>query len=93
MSNIVLTRDADACVKCGECIDACPHSGEGSFVNLPVINQTPDEIPEMVHPSNCIGCLSCKDTCRSDAIKVAGIQEIHSVLTDPQIWEKIRRIL
>ena len=93
MTTIILTRDEDACVKCGECVDACPHSGEGSLVKLPVIEQKPNEIPEIIHPANCIGCLSCKDTCRADAIQVEGIQEIHSVLTDPQVWEKIRRIL
>jgi NAD-dependent dihydropyrimidine dehydrogenase PreA subunit len=93
MSNITLTRDKDACVKCGECVDACPHSGEGSFVKLPVITQAPNEIPEIANPENCIGCLSCKDTCRAEAIHVSGINEIHSFLLDPQIWKKTKRIL
>ncbi len=93
MSGIILTRDEDACVKCGECVDACPHSGEGSLVEAPVIIQKAGEIPEIVNPENCIGCLSCKDTCRSEAILVEGIDEIHSFLLDPQVWEKTRRIL
>ncbi len=93
MSKIILTRNEDACVKCGECVDACPHSGENSLVKLPVITQKPDQVPEITNPENCIGCLSCKDTCRSEAISVMGIDEIHSFLLDPQIWEKTKRIL
>ena len=90
---IVLTRDEDACVRCGECVDACPHSGEGKFVKSPVITQDQNEVPQMANPENCIGCLSCKDICRSDAIQVSGINEIHSYLLDAQVWEKLKRIL
>ena len=93
MSKVVLTRDEEACVKCGECVDACPHSGEGSFTKNPVIEQKLGEIPDIVNQENCIACLSCKDTCRSDAILVEGIPEIHSFLMDPQVWEKTKRIL
>ena len=93
MSKIILTRDKEACVKCGECVDACPHSGESSFTKLSVIEQILGEIPEIANPENCIACLSCKDTCRSDAILVSGIPAIHSFLMDPQIWEKTKRIL
>ena len=93
MRMITLTRDEDACVKCGECVDACPHSGEGSFVKDHVITQETQEVPQIANPANCIGCLSCKDTCRSDAIYVTGIDEIHSFLLDPRIWEKTKRIL
>ena len=93
MSNIRLTRDKEACVKCGECVDVCPHSGEGSLVEAHVIIQKPQEVPEIANPENCIGCLSCKDTCRSEAILVEGIAEIHSFLLDQQVWEKTKRIL
>ncbi len=93
MEGLVLTRDEEACVKCAECVDACPHSGDDRLTKLPVIEQKPGEVPEIVNPENCIGCLSCKDTCRSDAIQVSGIPEIHSYLLDEQIWEKTKRIL
>ncbi|MDF1539577.1 MAG: 4Fe-4S binding protein [Candidatus Thorarchaeota archaeon] len=93
MSKIILTRDKEACVKCGECVDVCPHSGENSLVEAHVIIQNPGEIPEIANHENCIGCLSCKDTCRSEAILVEGITEIHSFLLDLQVWEKTRRIL
>jgi 2-oxoglutarate ferredoxin oxidoreductase subunit delta len=93
VSNIILTRDEDACVKCAECVDVCPHSGAESLVADHVIVQKEDEVPSIANPENCIGCLSCKDTCRSEAILVEGVSEIHSFLLDPQVWEKTRRIL
>ena len=77
MSRITLTRDEDACVKCAECVDVCPHSGEGSLVADHVITQVEGEVPTIANPENCIGCLSCKDTCRSEAILVEGVSEIH----------------
>ena len=93
MTTILLTRDEDACVKCGECIDVCPHSGEDSLVKDPVIVQKSDEVPYIANPENCIGCLSCKDTCRAEAIHVEGIEEITSILTDMELLEKIKRII
>jgi NAD-dependent dihydropyrimidine dehydrogenase PreA subunit len=93
MSRIILTRDEEACVKCGECVDVCPHSGANSLVRAHVISQEPNMVPVIANPENCIGCLSCKDTCRSDAIRVEGITEIHSFVMDVQVWEKTRRIL
>lgn len=93
MAGIVLTRDEDACVKCGECEDACPHSGDESLVKDHVILQEPGEVPHIATQENCIGCLSCKDVCRSEAISVTGIDEIESILSDPSVMEKTYRIM
>ena len=92
-NKIVITRDEEICVKCGECIDVCPHSGENSLVKDPVIAQKPGEVPYIANPENCIGCFSCKDTCRAEAIKIEGITEIASILTDFELLEKLKRII
>lgn len=92
MNPIVITRDEEICVKCGECIDACPHSGDGKMVKEAVITQEVGEVPNIITPENCIGCFACKDTCRSEAIQISGVKEIHSILTDISLLENIKRI-
>ena len=93
MHQIIITRDEDSCVKCGECIDVCPHSGDDSLVKDPVIIQEPGEVPYIAHPENCIGCMSCKDTCRSEAIHIEGIEEITSILSDAKTIERVKRFI
>lgn len=90
---IAITRDEDTCVKCGECIDVCPHSGEDSLVKTPVIRQEPGEVPYIENPENCIGCFSCKDTCRSEAIAIEGVEEINSIIVEKRTFEMIKNIL
>lgn len=93
MSKILITRDEETCVRCGECIDVCPHSGDDSFVQDHVITQEEGEVPTISNPVNCIGCYSCKDTCRSEAIHIEGIEEITSILSDEEALNAIQRII
>lgn len=49
--------DADACLACGECYDACPHNAIEYDGEKPVIIQ-----------SKCKSCGKCADVCPEDAI-------------------------
>ncbi len=48
--------DADACVACGACEDACPEEAI-----------TVDEVA-VIDESKCTGCGTCVDTCPEEAI-------------------------
>lgn len=61
--------DRERCVRCGECVDACPQSGE---VQFPVYVRNEEGFPEVANIESCIGCLSCEDRCRALAIEVRG---------------------
>lgn len=51
--------DADACVACGACEDACPEEA----ISV-------DEVA-VVDESKCTGCGSCVDSCPEEAITLA----------------------
>ncbi len=49
--------DADECIACGVCVDACP----SGVLDL-------GDIAEVVDEDNCIACGACLDACPSGAI-------------------------
>jgi ferredoxin len=50
--SVARLTDADACIGCGVCVDACPRSA----IEL-------DELPQ-IHEDLCTGCGECVDACR-----------------------------
>ncbi len=67
----------ERCVRCSECIDVCPQSGEREY---PVYVRGDDGYPQVANIDNCLGCLSCEDSCRAVALRVreAGSREKRS---------------
>ncbi|OFW55658.1 MAG: hypothetical protein A2V52_03115 [Actinobacteria bacterium RBG_19FT_COMBO_54_7] len=59
--------DEERCIRCLECIDICPQSGEFEY---PVFIEGPERTPEVANPESCILCRSCEVNCRAMAIKV-----------------------
>lgn len=59
--------DRERCIGCFECIDVCPQSSNTEF---PVYEKGEDGYPTVVNEDSCIGCLSCEQDCRADAIRV-----------------------
>lgn len=49
--------DADACIACGACADACP-------ADVLEIN----DIAEVVDEDSCVACGSCQEACPAGAI-------------------------
>jgi NAD-dependent dihydropyrimidine dehydrogenase PreA subunit len=64
---LVLRIDRGRCVGCGECIDVCPQTENTEF---PVYEAGEDGFPRVANEESCIGCLSCEQDCRADAISV-----------------------
>lgn len=93
METIIITRDEEICLKCGECVDVCPNSGEKRLVIDPVIIHETDQTPYIANQENCIGCFSCKDACRSEAISIEGIPEIKSILIEDKLYDVLKRII
>jgi heterodisulfide reductase subunit A2 len=73
---IVATVDADACVWCGECAQACPY--EDTIVK---VERDGKEVAE-VRAELCKGCGACVPVCASQAIEVEGY-------TTPQVTAMI----
>ncbi|MDI9589765.1 MAG: 4Fe-4S binding protein [Acidobacteriota bacterium] len=51
--------DADACIACGACVDACP---------VGVLEV--EEVAVAVNEDDCIGCGACVDACPVGAIEI-----------------------
>lgn len=80
--------DRERCIRCGECIEVCPQSGE---VEFPVYVKDEEGFPRVKNADSCIGCLSCEDRCRARAIEVRGERaERLEVLADPRAEAKGR---
>lgn len=61
---ITISIDEKACVSCSLCVDTCP-------TKVFSFNSATD-LPEVTHPEECFGCLSCSEICPSDAIQHSG---------------------
>ncbi|MBW1943937.1 MAG: 4Fe-4S binding protein [Deltaproteobacteria bacterium] len=91
MADFRITRDAERCVACNECIRVCPQSGEDQA--FPVIREHPEEPPDVVHIENCIQCLRCLDTCRASAIIFENYHEVRQVLVDSYLAREAGKII
>ncbi len=61
----------ERCVRCGDCIELCPQSGDS--VSYPVFISAGDtgEI-KVENPESCFGCMTCVEFCRASAVIVSG---------------------
>jgi len=59
--------DRERCIGCFECIDICPQTWKTEF---PVYKRGEDGFPHVANEDSCIGCLSCEQDCRADAIYI-----------------------
>ena len=50
--------DADECIGCGICVDACPQE----------VLEVPGGVAEVVNEDACIGCGECQEACPMGAI-------------------------
>lgn len=72
----LIAVDKSRCVACGECFEFCPQSHFESYDLQPVLKLGEDNMPEVVEPDNCIGCMTCADNCMACAVMVvvAGVE-------------------
>ncbi len=52
--------DADICIVCGDCVDACPGQ---------VFRKTEHGV-EIPHPEECIECRACEEICPVGAVRL-----------------------
>jgi NAD-dependent dihydropyrimidine dehydrogenase PreA subunit len=76
-SNYIAKRDYDACIECGDCVEACPINA------IEAIDGEPPEIDETI----CIGCGVCALSCESEALKLT--RRPQRVFTPEDTFEKI----
>ena len=56
--------DADACIFCCRCIEACP----GNLLDLAPRTGAPGRVARIARPRDCWGCTSCLKECPAGAI-------------------------
>ncbi len=84
-----ISIDANYCVRCGECVEICPQSGERE---MPVFRRGKGERPAVENPGNCILCYSCVEMCRARAISLEGRKRGGIFATDQYVQEKTRGV-
>lgn len=85
--SILIEINARFCRSCGECVEACPQSGERE---KPVLRGGKGQVAEVAFPENCIACLSCAATCRARAIKVNGMKRPPLAAEEAEALSKAR---
>jgi NAD-dependent dihydropyrimidine dehydrogenase PreA subunit len=78
------------CVGCGECIEACPQSGENK--ERPVWRRGEGNRPQLENVDNCIQCFSCVEICRARAISINGSRRVAEILVGEEIGAKTRNV-
>ncbi len=84
---VIIEINARFCRRCGECVEACPQSGDRE---KPVLRGGRGEAAEVANPENCIVCLSCAATCRARAIKVNGVKRPALAVSDLEASAKVK---
>jgi|GEM_PF-3101649 NAD-dependent dihydropyrimidine dehydrogenase PreA subunit len=84
---VLIEINARFCRRCGECVEACPQSGERE---KPVLRGGRGKVAEVAFPENCIACLSCAATCRARAIRVNGVKRPPLAVEEPEVASKIK---
>ncbi len=79
--------DGNYCVRCGECVEVCPQSGERE---MPVFRGGRGERPAVENPGNCILCFSCAEMCRARAISLDGRRRGNVFATGVEVQSKTR---
>ncbi len=88
-----ITRDADRCVSCKECIIVCPQSGEDKVDPVIVPPSEEGKPPEINCIDNCIQCMTCWDFCRSRAIIFANHHEVKRLIKNELALSKVEKII
>lgn len=88
-----ITRDADRCVSCKECIIVCPQSGEDKIDPVIVPASTEGDPPEINCIDNCIQCMTCWDFCRSRAIIFNKHHRVKRLIEDETALFKVSKII
>ena len=88
-----ITRDADRCVHCLECIIVCPQSGQDKSSPVIANADDPGKPPVIQSIENCIECMTCWDFCRSRAISFENAYTVKRLVEDKAVTDKAARIL
>ncbi len=88
-----ITRDAERCVSCKECIIVCPQSGEDKVNSVIVTAFKEGDPPEINCIDNCIQCMTCWDFCRSRAIIFSNHHEVKRLIENERALLKVARII
>lgn len=59
--------DAEICIGCGQCVDACP---------LDTLRLNEDDKAYIAYPEDCMTCFICERLCPSGAIDVSPLREV-----------------
>jgi len=77
------TIDPKKCLKCGICMNC----------GRKVFDWT-DEGPVVARPYECVvGCTTCANLCRGNAITFQSITEIRKLYKKENIWDKVKKTL
>ncbi len=88
-----ITRDAQRCVACYECVILCPQSGEGKPNPVLVYPKEQGRPPEVNCIENCIQCMTCWDFCRSQAIIFENHHHVTRLVEDGALLDRVARII
>jgi ferredoxin len=92
-AKLQITRDAERCVHCLECIIVCPQSGQDRANPVIAPAEDPVKPPVIQHIENCIQCMTCWDFCRSRAISFENVYIVDRMVVDEVVRTKAARIL
>ncbi len=92
-AELSITRDADRCVSCLECIIVCPQSGEDKPDSVIVPPQEEGKPPEINCIENCIQCMTCWDCCRSEAIIFENHHLVIRLVENEVLLAKVAKII
>jgi len=81
----------ERCVACGDCVELCPQSGDGTA--SPVLVIAPGGDAAVASAEGCIACFTCVEYCRSAAITIAGSQGNHHGQPDIYPTRPVSRII
>jgi len=77
------TIEQEKCVKCGICMNC----GKNVF-------EWTKDGPRVVQPYQCVvGCNTCANLCRGDAIRFPEINEVREIYRREKIWDKVKEAL